>query len=45
LGYLSLSNHFGEFVKGLLRTESAAYFLVVSWAALFLSTRALEWRR
>ena len=45
LGYLSVSNHFGEFVKGLLRTESAAYFLVVSWAALFLSTRALEWRR
>ena len=43
--YLSFSNHFREFIKGLLRTESVAFFLIVSAGSLFLNARYFEWRR
>jgi ABC-2 type transport system permease protein len=43
--YLSFANHFREFIKGLLRTESVAFFLIVCAASLFLNARYFEWRR
>lgn len=43
--YLSFSNHFGEFVTGLVRTEAVAFFLLISAMALVLNTNYLQWRR
>jgi ABC-2 type transport system permease protein len=45
LNYLSFSNHFGEFVRGLLRTEAVAFYLLVCVTCLFLNARFFEWRR
>lgn len=45
LGYLSFSQHFGDFIRGLLRTEAVAFYLVVSAIALTLNTSYLKWQR
>jgi ABC-2 type transport system permease protein len=44
-GYLSFSQHFGDFVRGLVRSEAAVFYLVVSAIALTLNTGYLQWRR
>jgi ABC-2 type transport system permease protein len=44
-GYLSFAQHFGDFVRGLIRTEAAAFYLVVSAIALTLNASYLQWRR
>ena len=44
-GYLSLSQHYGNFVRGLVRSEAVAFYLVVSAIALTLNTSYLQWRR
>ena len=44
-GYLSFSEHYGEFLRGLIRTESIGYFLGISAIALALNASWLEWRR
>lgn len=43
--YLSFSLHFGDFIRGLIRSEAIAFFLVVSAIALTLNTSYLQWRR
>ena len=45
LGYLSFSLHFGDFIRGLVRTEAVTFYLVVSAIALTLNTAYLQWRR
>ena len=45
LGYLSFSLHFGDFIRGLVRTEAVTFYLVVSAVALTLNTSYLQWRR
>ena len=44
-GYLSFSLHFGDFIRGLVRTEAVTFYLVVSAIALTLNTSYLQWRR
>jgi ABC-2 type transport system permease protein len=44
-GYLSFALHFGDFIRGLLRTEAVAFYLVVTAIALTLNTSYLQWRR
>jgi gliding motility-associated transport system permease protein len=44
-GYLSFSLHFGDFVRGLVRTEALTFYVVVSAIALTLNTSYLQWRR
>ena len=47
LKYLSLTEHFGEMVKGVLDTKDLVYFLSVIVLALFLTHRSVEsvrWR-
>ncbi|GIW41196.1 MAG: gliding motility-associated ABC transporter permease subunit GldF [Candidatus Binatia bacterium] len=47
LRYLSLTEHFGEMVKGVIDTRDLAYFVTVIAAALFLTQRSVEsirWR-
>jgi len=44
-GYLSFAQHFGDFVRGLIRTEAVAFYLVVSAIALTLNVSYLQWRR
>ncbi len=44
-GYLSFSLHFGDFIRGLVRTEAVTFYLVVSAIALTLNTSYLKWRR
>lgn len=44
-GYLSFSLHFGDFIRGLVRTEAVTFYLVVSAIALTLNTTYLQWRR
>jgi len=44
-GYLSFSQHFVDFIQGLVRTEAVAFYLVVSAIALTLSASYLRWRR
>lgn len=43
--YLSFALHFGDFVRGLLRSEAVAFYLLVSAMALTLNAAYLEWRR
>lgn len=43
--YLSFSLHFGDFIRGLIRSEAVAFYLVVSAIALTLNTSYLQWRR
>lgn len=47
LKYLSLTEHFGEMVKGVIDTRDVVYFLSVTVLALFLTHRSVEsirWR-
>ena len=44
-GYLSFSLHFGDFIRGLLRSESVVFYLIVSAIALTLNISYLQWRR
>jgi ABC-2 type transport system permease protein len=44
-GYLSFSLHFGDFIRGLVRSEAIAFYLAVSAIALILNTSYLQWRR
>jgi ABC-2 type transport system permease protein len=47
LRYLSLTEHFGEMVKGIIDTRDVVYFASVITVALFLTQRAVEslrWR-
>jgi len=44
-GYLSFSLHFGDFIRGLVRTEAVVFYLVVCAIALTLNTAYLQWRR
>jgi ABC-2 type transport system permease protein len=44
-GYLSFAQHFGDFVRGLIRSEAVAFYLVVSAIALTLNVSYLQWRR
>jgi len=47
LHYLSVTEHFGEFVKGLIDSRAVVYFLSLISAALFLTHRSVEslrWR-
>jgi ABC-2 type transport system permease protein len=44
-GYLSFSQHFGDFIHGLVRSEAVAFYLVVSAIALTLNTSYLKWHR
>jgi len=44
-GYLSFSLHFADFIRGLLRSEAVAFYLVVVAIALTLNTSFLQWRR
>lgn len=47
LHYLSVTEHFGEFVKGVIDSRAVVYFVSVISAALFLTHRSVEslrWR-
>jgi len=47
LKYLSLTEHFGEMVKGIIDTKDVGYFLSVIFLCLFLTHRSVEsvrWR-
>jgi ABC-2 type transport system permease protein len=47
LHYLSVTEHFSEFVKGVIDTRALAYFVSLIGAALFLTHRSVEslrWR-
>ncbi len=47
LKYLSLTEHFGEMVKGVIDTKDVVYFLTVILLSLFLTQRSVEsvrWR-
>lgn len=45
LTYLSVQEHFSDFLLGLISTNNIVYFLSVTAAALFLTTRILQVRR
>jgi ABC-2 type transport system permease protein len=45
VGYLSFALHFVDFIRGLVRSEAVAFYLVVSAIALVLSAGYLQWRR
>ena len=44
-GYLSFALHFGDFIRGLVRSEAVLFYLVVAAIALILNTSYLQWRR
>jgi ABC-2 type transport system permease protein len=44
-GYLSLALHFGDFIRGLVRSEAIAHYLIVVAIALTLNASYLQWRR
>jgi len=44
-GYLSFALHFGDFIRGLIRSEAVMFYLVVSAVALTLNISYLQWRR
>jgi ABC-2 type transport system permease protein len=47
LKYLSLTEHFGEMVKGVIDTKDLVYFFTVIALSLFLTHRSVEsvrWR-
>jgi ABC-2 type transport system permease protein len=44
-GYLSFAQHFGDFVRGLIRSEAVAFYVMVSAIALTLNVSYLQWRR
>lgn len=44
-GYLSFAQHFGDFIRGLIRSEAVIFYLVVSAIALTLNASYLKWQR
>lgn len=44
-GYFSFSNHYGEFIQGLVRTDAVTFYALVCAIALTLNTGYLQWRR
>ena len=44
-GYLSFAIQFGDFIRGLVRTEAVAFYLIVAAIALTLNAGYLQWRR
>jgi len=44
-GYLSFALHFGDFIRGLVRSEAIVFYIVVSAVALTLNTSYLKWQR
>jgi ABC-2 type transport system permease protein len=44
-GYLSFSLHYGDFVRGLVRSDAVAFYAIVSAMALTLNASYLQWRR
>ena len=44
-GYLSFSLHFGDFIRGLVRSEAVVYYVAVTILALLLNSTYLHWRR
>jgi len=44
-GYLSFALHFGDFIRGLLRSEAVMFYVIVSAIALTLNISYLQWRR
>jgi len=44
-GHLSFAIHFGDFIRGLIRSEAVVFYLAVSAIALTLNTSYLQWRR
>ena len=44
-GYLSFALHFGDFIRGLVRSEALLFYLLVAAIALILNTSFLQWRR
>jgi ABC-2 type transport system permease protein len=45
VSYLSLALHFADFIRGLVRSEAVAFYLVVSALALTLNASYLQWQR
>jgi len=45
VAYLSFALHFADFIRGLVRTEAVAFYLIVGAIALTLSAGYLQWRR
>ncbi|HUF22188.1 MAG TPA: ABC transporter permease subunit, partial [Burkholderiales bacterium] len=43
--YLSFSLHYGDFIRGLLRSEGVIFYGTVSAIALTLNTAYLQWKR
>jgi len=43
--YLSFAEHYGDFIRGLMRSEAVVFFLAVSAVALILNTSFLQGRR
>ncbi len=44
-GDLSFALHFGDFIRGLIRSEAVVFYAVVSAIALTLNISYLQWRR
>ncbi len=44
-GYLSFSQHFADFIRGLVRSEAVIFYVIVSAIALTLNTSYLKWQR
>lgn len=45
VNHLSFQTHFGEFVQGLLRSESVIYYALIIIGCLFVNARYFDWRR
>lgn len=45
ISYLSIVNHYGDFLQGIVSTKDILYYLSITAGALFLATRSLETRR
>ena len=43
--YLSLSTHFGDFLRGVIDSQGVFYYLSFTATALFLAMRSVEMRR
>ena len=45
LSYLSFAQHFADFIRGLVRSKTIMFYVIVSAIALALNTSYLQWRR
>ncbi|HWQ39662.1 MAG TPA: ABC transporter permease subunit [Burkholderiales bacterium] len=45
VAYLSFSLHYGDFIRGLLRSEAVFFYLVVIAISLVLTSGYLQWKR